>query len=295
MKRKILFIIIGFLFAADISAQPPNNTIFGGGSGDGWNFKSFTGAAGNIFVGGSGDGWNNSSFSINANSIFLGGSGDGWNYNGNNVTANSIFSGGVGGGWHNSSFNPPPNSIFIGGIGDGWHFNNFSLAPNSIFKGGIGDGWSNSTLPVIPNLGNDTTVYILCANDTRRIDTLYNTTGLITNWSTDPLAAPLGTHTLIATSSFGYSDTALVFVMQEVAVWVGTISSNWHDTANWNHGKVPTLTVHVIIPAGTANPCEISNADAEAASVQALSGNLSIVNNRRLFIAANCPTLPVAQ
>ena len=99
----------------------------------------------------------------------------------------------------------------------------------------------------------------------------------------------------MATSSFGFSDTAVVFVKQEVAVWTGTISSDWHNTANWNHSKVPTLTVHVIIPAGTPNLCEISNADAAAASVQALSGNFSIINNRKLLIAANCPTLPVAQ
>lgn len=150
MKRKILFIIIGFLFAAEISAQPPNNTIFGGGSGDGWNFNSFTGAAGNIFLGGSGDGWHSSSFAINTNSIFLGGSGDGWNNSSNNITANSIFSGGVGDGWYNSSFNPPPNSIFVGGIGDGWHYNNFAVSPNSIFLGGIGDGWANVIYPLGP-------------------------------------------------------------------------------------------------------------------------------------------------
>lgn len=150
MKRKIILLVSYLFYAAIISAQPPNNAIFGGGSGDGWNFNSFTGASGNIFLGGNGDGWHNSSFAINSNSIFLGGSGDGWNYNSNNVTANSIFSGGDGDGWNNSSFNPPPNSIFTGGIGDGWHYNNFSLAPNSIFNGGVGDGWANVIYPLGP-------------------------------------------------------------------------------------------------------------------------------------------------
>lgn len=129
MKRIIILIIAVFLFAADISAQPPNNAIFKGGAGDGWHFNSFTGAA---------------------NNIFLGGSGDGWNYNSNTITANSIFTGGFGDGWHNSSFNPTPNSIFTGGIGDGWNYNKFSLAPNSIFTGGIGDGWAKIIYPLGP-------------------------------------------------------------------------------------------------------------------------------------------------
>ncbi len=129
MKRKLILIAIYILYVMPLTAQPPNNTIFFGGAGDGSNFISFTGAANNIFFGGDGDGWNN---------------------NTNNVMANSIFLGGEGDGWHNSSYNPAPNSIFLGGEGDGWHFNNFGIAPNTIFYGGVGDGWSHVIYPMGP-------------------------------------------------------------------------------------------------------------------------------------------------
>ena len=153
-------------------------------------------------------------------------------------------------------------------------------------------GYSN--VPVRPRLGNDTIVYVVCVADTRRIDTLYKTAAFTTAWTTNPLAAPIGNHRLIATSSYGFKDTAFVQVKQDVVVWNGTTSSDWHTAANWNGGKVPTLLSHVIIPIGTVNICEVINADAEAASVQAFSGSINVVSGRRLLIAANCPTLPPA-
>lgn len=150
MKRKLILIAIYILYVMPLTAQPPNNTIFFGGAGDGSNFISFTGAANNIFFGGDGDGWNNNTNNVMANSIFLGGEGDGWHNSSYNPAPNSIFLGSEGDGWHNSSYNPAPNSIFLGGEGDGWHFNNFGIAPNTIFYGGVGDGWSHVIYPMGP-------------------------------------------------------------------------------------------------------------------------------------------------
>jgi Concanavalin A-like lectin/glucanases superfamily len=152
-----------------------------------------------------------------------------------------------------------------------------------------------SLVPVRPHLGPDTTFYFVCADSTRRIDTVYKTAGFATYWSTPtPQTAPLGTHTLIATSSFGFSDTAIVFIKQKINVWTGIISNDWHVAANWDLNHVPDSTYHVVIPFGTPNPCQISNADASAASVQAKSmSNFAIINNRKLLIAAKCGALPV--
>jgi hypothetical protein len=152
-----------------------------------------------------------------------------------------------------------------------------------------------SLVPVRPHLGPDTTVYIICDNETYNLLPLYNTGSFATSWSTgSPAAATLGSYTLIATSSFGFKDTAVATVAQKLAVWTGAISNDWHTAANWNGNKIPDSTYHVIIPAGTANPCVISTANAFAASVQAkTSSNFSIINNRILLIAASCGALPV--
>ncbi|MEQ1767699.1 MAG: hypothetical protein ABL859_09760, partial [Methylotenera sp.] len=152
-----------------------------------------------------------------------------------------------------------------------------------------------SLVPVRPHLGPDTTVFIICDNETYNLLPLYNTGSFATSWSTaTPTAAPLGSYSLIATSSFGYKDTAVATVSQKLAVWTGAISNDWHNAANWNSNIVPDSTFHVIIPAGTPNPCIISAANASAASVQAkTSSNFSLINNRILLIAASCGALPV--
>ncbi len=152
-----------------------------------------------------------------------------------------------------------------------------------------------SLVPVRPHLGPDTTVYIICDNDTYNLLPLYNTGSFATSWSTGtPTAATLGSYSLIATSSFGFKDTAVATVAQKLAVWTGAVSSDWHTAANWNGNKVPDSTYHVIIPAGTANPCVISSANAFAASVQAkTSSNFAIINNKILLITASCGALPV--
>ncbi len=152
-----------------------------------------------------------------------------------------------------------------------------------------------SLVPVRPHLGPDTTVYIICNNNTYNLLPLYNTGSLAISWSTaTPTAAPLGTYSLIATNSFGFKDTALATVAQKLTVWTGAVSSDWHNAANWNGNTVPDSTCHVIIPTGTANPCIISSANASAASVQAkTNSDFSIINNRILLIVATCGALPV--
>ncbi len=152
-----------------------------------------------------------------------------------------------------------------------------------------------SLVPVRPHLGPDTTVYIICDNDTYNLLPLYNIGSFATSWSTGtPTAATLGSYTLIATSSFGFKDTAVATVAQKLSVWTGAVSNDWHNAANWNGNKIPDSTYHVIIPAGTANPCVISSANAFAASVQAkTSSNFAIINNRILLIAASCGALSV--
>ena len=98
---------------------------------------------------------------------------------------------------------------------------------------------------------------------------------------------------VIGTSLAGCKDTAMTNIIQDIEKWTGAVSSDWHDANNWNNGRVPDTSTHVIIPGGTAHACVISNADAKAASVQGVSaGSLSIINNRKLWISARCGSLP---
>ena len=154
-----------------------------------------------------------------------------------------------------------------------------------------------SPYTVRPKLGNDTTVYIICDNETYNLNPLYasKTNGFSTAWTAPiPTAAPLGNWRLIATSYFGFTDTAFATVKQDIATWTGTVSNDWHNAANWNFGKVPDSITHVIIPTATPNPCLISTADAYAASVQVrAAGNFDIILPRKLLISGKCGALPV--
>jgi hypothetical protein len=143
-------------------------------------------------------------------------------------------------------------------------------------------------------LGSDTSVKIICSNDTYNLLGLYNIPDLITSWSAaNPSLAGLGNHSIYAISKSGCRDTAQVFITQEIAKWNGSVSNNWHNGANWDNGKIPDYKTHVIIPGGTINPCLIADADATAASVQAKSaGSFSIINNRKLLISGTCLSLP---
>ena len=109
-------------------------------------------------------------------------------------------------------------------------------------------------------------------------------------------AAGLGTYQLIATNQSGCVDTALAAVKQDIIKWNGLISNNWHTAANWDGGKIPDEKSHVIIPGGTANPCQIADADATAASVQAKNtGSFTIINNKKLVVSGTCISLPTGQ
>jgi hypothetical protein len=163
------------------------------------------------------------------------------------------------------------------------------------FHGDSADGSTSALYVRLRNfLGNDTSTVIICSSETANLFSLYDSTGLTFNWNTaTPNAAGLGTYQLVAITKSGCTDTANATVYQEVIKWTGAVSNNWHNPANWNTGKIPNEKLHVIIPAGTLNPCQISDADAKAASIQAkTSGSLSIINNRILVISGKCNSLP---
>ena len=167
---------------------------------------------------------------------------------------------------------------------------------NERFLGDSADGFASAKFLLIRNfLGNDTSVSIVCSNDTYNLLSLYTIPANLTyNWSSPtPAATGLGTFKLIATNQSGCVDSALATVKQEIAIWNGSVSNNWHTAANWNNGKIPISTTHVIIPSATTNPCLISVSDATAASVQATgAASFSIINNRLLLISGTCVLLP---
>lgn len=171
MKSKIIQTVIALLFAITGRAQPPNNAIFFGSSGDGFtkdanvsasnsifigsigdgfNFASNGTTSNNIFLGGVGDGWNKAANVSASNTIFLGGIGDGWNAAANSAASNTIFLGGIGDGWNSAANISVSNTIFVGGTGDGWNNAGNAAASNNIFLGGVGDGWANAYRPTLP-------------------------------------------------------------------------------------------------------------------------------------------------
>jgi hypothetical protein len=189
---------------------------------------------------------------------------------------------------------------FSGDSADGFALTKTDLLNCNVFRfaGDSADGSALVTY-IKPRdfLGNDTTVKIICTNDTYNLLGLYNLPGLTAIWSAaNPSIASLGNYSIFATSQSGCKDTAQVLITQEIAKWNGSVSNNWHNAANWNNGKIPNEITHVIIPGGTANPCQIADADATAASVQAKnSGSFTIINNRKLVISGTCISLPAGQ
>lgn len=191
-------------------------------------------------------------------------------------------------------------SRFSGGKGNGTNslvllFANCDI---SRFAGSKGSGYS-SNIYIWPRtfLGNDTSITIICASERVNLLSLYNIQGITIAWNTPlPGAVPAGNYRAVGTNTQGCTDTVFAMVKQEIAIWRGAISTDWHTAANWNNNRIPDLTTHVIIPGGTANPCIISTANANAASVQGrINGNFSILNNRKLFIEGNCAQLPTGQ
>ena len=167
------------------------------------------------------------------------------------------------------------------------------------FFGDTADGFAASKFLLVRSfLGNDTTVTIICSNDAFNLLNLYTTpANLLYNWNAPTAtAAGLGTYQLIATNQSGCVDTALAAVKQDILIWNGSVSNNWHTAANWVGGKIPDEKSHVIIPGGTVNPCQIADADATAASVQAKStGSFTIINNKKLLVSGTCISLPTGQ
>jgi hypothetical protein len=167
----------------------------------------------------------------------------------------------------------------------------YAVGKNSEFMLGY------SPYPVRPRLGNDTTLYVVCDNETYNLLPVYipATDGHSTAWNApNPSAAPMGNWRLIATSYFGFKDTAFATVAQDIRVWTGAVSNDWHNANNWNIAKLPTAITHVVIPVSTPNPCLISTADAFAASMQVkAAGNFNIITPYNLIISGKCVVLPV--
>ncbi len=159
-------------------------------------------------------------------------------------------------------------------------------------------GTSNNQSLQIRNrpLFADTLLPIVCQGSTRSL-LVFNTAGLAVQWSTTtPGNVGAGAYNFIATNSFGCKDTALITVAQEVAIWQGTVSSDWHNAANWNISRVPAAHTHVIVPSGTPFGCNLSSANGQAASVQVRSGaSIQLANGRQVLILARCQPLPAGQ
>lgn len=164
------------------------------------------------------------------------------------------------------------------------------------------NGFSGVSDPIVvtisplaaPSIGPDVTVIKNCFEETTNLLSLFNTTGLTSTWNTqNTTMAPPGTYQLVAANSGGCTDTAYAYVKLDVATWTGSQSSDWNTPANWNTNKVPTSTMHVIIPGGTANPCVVGSADVTVASIQVRNGGiLQTINNRKINVAGKCLTLP---
>ena len=197
-----------------------------------------------------------------------------------------------------TNLNDCTNNRFVGDTSSGAKAvaTNLLNCTNQRFYGDTADGFASAKYLLIRDfLGNDTSVTIICNSDTYNLLNLYTTpANLSYNWSSPvPTASGLGIFRLVATNQSGCKDTAFATVKQEIATWTGAISNNWHDAANWNNNKIPDAITHVIILGNTANPCQIKDADAVAASVQArAAGSFSIINNHLLLISGNCASLP---
>jgi hypothetical protein len=143
---------------------------------------------------------------------------------------------------------------------------------------------------------SDTTVYIVCQQETFNLNNVYTTSPFMVNWdAANPAAAPAGMYRLITTNSgvLQCKDTAFVTVKQDVATWVGSVSTDWHNPANWSSGRIPTAVTHVIIPGGNTPVCNLSASDVTVASIQVRQGGtLNTINGRKVLIAAQCAPLP---
>jgi hypothetical protein len=101
---KNIFIILLFLVSASTAfAQPPNNAIFAGGSGDGFDKATFAQAGNNIYAGGTGQGWSKTTYLQASNNIYAGGTGQGWSKTTYLQASTNIYAGGVGQGYSSTA------------------------------------------------------------------------------------------------------------------------------------------------------------------------------------------------
>jgi len=278
----------------------------GFGSGDNNQIASLVNCSNFRFGGGFGDGdSSNASTLLSCSSFrFTGGFGDGdSSINTALLTCTPIrFGGGFGDGdsSERSTLLSCNTFRFSGDSADGITAGKTDLLNCNLFRfsGDSGIGYkSGEYIKPRDFLGNDTSVTIICSDDTYNLLALYNFNGITLAWNTaTPAAAIMGNYRVVGTTAGGCKDTAFTVIKQEINIWSGTVSNDWHTAANWSNNHVPTEITHVIIPGGTANPCVISNADAKAASVQGkIAGNFSILNNKNLLISGHCVSLPTGQ
>lgn len=306
-KYTLQSVWITLLLFSSTLLRAQNEPYAGGfGTGDNSQAVALTSCSNFRFAGGYGDAGssNNSTLLTCSNFRFNGGFGDGDSSNNTVLQTCSLFrfAGGTGDGDSSSNTSLLNCNIFrfAGDSADGFSNSNTDLLACNLFRfwGDSGRGHASAEYIKPRNfLGNDTSVTIICSNDTYNLLSLYNINGIATVWnSPTPAAAGLGNYTVVGTTTGGCRDTAFTIVKQEVMLWTGAVNSDWHTAANWSGNHLPTAVTHVIIPGGTANPCIISNADAVAASVQGkLAGNLSIINNKNLLVSGHCVVLPSGQ
>lgn len=141
---------------------------------------------------------------------------------------------------------------------------------------------------------SDTAIFVVCQQDKTSLLPVYNTSPYTLAWSTPtPASVPVGSYEMYTQNTAKCKDTAIIVVKQDVAVWKGSSSKNWHTAANWSTGRVPGEKTHVIIPAGTPNICELSAADVSVSSIQVKpGGTMQVINSRVVNIMANCSPLP---
>jgi hypothetical protein len=295
--------IMTFIFSsAFLWAQ---NEAYRGGNGAGDNniTATLTSCGSFRFGGGDGEGTGNAAAAIiNCSSFrFAGGFGDGNSTLAAALTNCSIFRFGGGNGDGDSTAASSLTSCntfrFAGDTADGYTAAQSTLTSCNAFRfaGDTGSGYKSGLFIKPRNfLGNDTSITIICSEERFNLLSLYNFSGITIAWNTaKPDSAFTGNFRAIGTTTGGCVDTAFALIKQEIAIWNGSVSNNWHTAANWNSNKVPDEITHVIIPAGTPNPCVISAADAKAVSVQGkINGNFSIINNRNLIISGRCVQLP---
>jgi len=252
----------------------------GTGLGNASDAAALTNCSAYRFLGGDGDGDSSSASPSGTCALFRfnGGSGDGDSSNASSLTNCNLFR-------------------FAGDTADGAGSAQSALTDCNVFRfmGDTGAGYQAGVYLKPRNfLGNDTSITIICSEERFNLLTLYHFEGITIAWNTSrPDSAFTGNFRAIGTTAGGCLDTAFALIKQEIAIWNGTVSNNWHTAANWSNNKVPDEITHVIIPGTTPNPCVISSANATAVSVQGkLNGNFSIINNRNLLISGRCVQLP---